>query len=771
MLEKFICIDNVGVLKKGVPQAVDLTKLSLVYADNARGKSTLSSLLLACANGTAKDVIDRKTVGATMPQKVILRFSPLGVAAFNSEFDGASWKGSKPNLYVFNQAFVERNVFASAGVLPDQREALLTLALGDAAVTERVKYEQLASQQTDCAIKVTAAETALTGLRGNYPINIYMGMQPIADIDQQLEDVDRRISEARTADQIAKRQEFKTVNVPQFAFEDLTEVIASSFESTSAVAAEMAKAHFAKHDGQQTEQWVANGLRHKPEEECPFCGQDTKELPLLKAYMEYFDNAYSHHMQQVSRLRSQVEERLLVGEILRWRTGPEFNKGLLDVWAESLGIKDVPHLDLEKAEAILIVARAKLDSLMVAKVASPLTALDTGLFAEVLAELGAVIAMATDYNTAITGLNEQIYAHKQKHAKPDVDALTRERTRLMLRKTRYDAKTVELVAAVEAARLSFKNAEAAKDKARGTLDQLMTKTLIEFQQAINEWLTKFSAPFQVDQLAPTYRGGGLRSEYVLKVRGATVNIGPGAPGELSFHTALSEGDKRTLAFAFFLAKLFADPNRSSAVVVLDDVFTSLDKHRRAKTIDAVLKMLHECAQVIPLAHDAHFLRHLKRWAVRKQLAVPVELTLLRDAQDYSYLGKFDLDEYCASDYYKHYLIVENFINAVPGANLLEVAKGLRLLVEGHLHRCFPGKFSEGVTLGVMLDSIKSALAPNPLLRLQSLHGELVHFNDYAAVFHHDTSGGFPQVEVTEAELLGYARSALGFIQARDFKAA
>lgn len=43
MLEKFICVDNVGVFRKGVQTAFPLKKLVLIYGDNARGKSTLSS--------------------------------------------------------------------------------------------------------------------------------------------------------------------------------------------------------------------------------------------------------------------------------------------------------------------------------------------------------------------------------------------------------------------------------------------------------------------------------------------------------------------------------------------------------------------------------------------------------------------------------------------------------------------------------------------------------------------------------------------------------
>ncbi|SFZ78712.1 AAA family ATPase [Chitinimonas taiwanensis] len=768
MLEKVICIDNVGVLKKGLQKSVDLQKLALIYADNARGKSTLSSLLLACSGANVQDVVSRKTVGATTAQKVVLRFNAPG-GAFNSEFDGVAWTGAKPNLHVFNHAFVERNVFASTGVLPEQREALLTLALGDAAVAERAKFEQQAALQKECASKVTAAEGALVGFRGNHTVDQFIALTPLEDVDQQLADIDKQIGEARAVDQIANRPEFKTVAVPTFDFGGLTEVVASSFESLAIKAEELAKAHFAKHNGQSTEHWVAEGLKHEPDQECPFCGQSTRDLDLLKAYKAYFDNSYSDHLNRISGLRAGVLNCLEDRQLASWEVNSEFNQGLRSVWVESLGIKDVPTLDVAKAAEVLKAVKAELLILVEAKERNPLAALDPSPFSHALAELNAVVCMAQNYNAEITKLNVEAAAYKAKFAKSDVAALTTKRGQLVIRQSRYDAKTISLIDAVKSTRAAYKTAETAKDTARAALDTLMAETLAKFQLAINDWLVKFAAPFQIDQLAPTYKGGGLRSEYVLKVRGATVNVGPGGGGELSFHSALSEGDKRTLAFAFFLAKLFADPNKANAAVVLDDVFTSLDKHRRHNTIDAVLKMVAECAQVICLGHDAHFLRELKKRVSKKKLGTAVELALHRDAHDYSFLGDFDLDEYCSSDYYKHYVMVERFVNAEPCGNLLEVAKSLRLLVEGHLHRCFPKKFKEGQTVGDMLDLVKNATAPNSLVRLQPLLAELVSFNDFAAAFHHDTSGGYPRIEVNEAELLTFAKGALGFIQIRNFK--
>lgn len=770
MLERVICINNVGVFRRGVQEVSELKKLTLIYADNARGKSTLSSVMLACANGDAKELQDRKTFGATNDQKVVMRFSPPGAAAFIAEFSPAGWSSIKPNLHVFNQTFVERNIYAQGDVLPEQRESLLQLALGQAAVAERAKYDQLGTVQKECSTKLTAAEAALAGYRSELSVDQFIKLAPLIDVDAQLEAVDKEINEARSSTRIASRSSFRAIPVPSFDLSGIEEVLVSSFSSLAIKAEQEAKVHFAKHIGTETERWVAEGLRHKSDEECPFCGQQTGNLDLLKSYKQYFDGAYTTHLSRVANLQLQVN--LWVGDrqLDQWKGLIETNQGVAQLWSESLELESLPALDSEEVNTTLHAAMATLSGLVQAKVKDPHQAVDVSVLEATKTALSKLIEQNNKYNEAVAALNQKVAMYKQKLMAPNVPSLEAKRKQLLILKTRHEPGSTERVEEYKKARENYKVAEKAKDAARAELDKMMSETLLKFQSAINDWLTKFAAPFRVENLSTTYVGGPARSEYVLKVRGATVKVGPGRGGDMSFHAALSEGDKRTLAFAFFLAKLFSDPNSGDAVVVLDDVFTSLDKHRRHKTIEAVLRMLAECAQVIVLGHDAHFLRELKKHATKKNLADSIELALQRDAEDFSYLDwKFDLEDYCSSEYYKHYMLVERYIAAEPSADRLQVAKALRLLVEGHLHRCFPKKFKEGQTVGEMLELVRIATAPNPLVRLQPLRAELVSFNDFASAFHHDTSGGYPRNEVTDAELLPFAQGALGFIQVRSFQ--
>ncbi|MBQ1764091.1 MAG: hypothetical protein IIZ92_14460, partial [Aquincola sp.] len=180
MLEKIIRVDNVGVFKAAVPSAVTLKKVTVIYADNARGKSTLSSLLRACSVGDAQALQARKTIGSPGNQSVVLRFQgPTGGA--NVSFDGANWSSPAGNLHVFNQEFVERNVYAGAAVTPDQRASLLELALGLDAVAKREEFQRQSDAQWTASQRITAEDAALRGYHQGVTLAAFIALEPILD--------------------------------------------------------------------------------------------------------------------------------------------------------------------------------------------------------------------------------------------------------------------------------------------------------------------------------------------------------------------------------------------------------------------------------------------------------------------------------------------------------------------------------------------------------------------------------------------------------------
>jgi wobble nucleotide-excising tRNase len=763
MLEKIIRVDNIGVFKAGVPAAVTLKKVTVVYADNARGKSTLSALLRACGAGDSQSIQARKTIGATGDQAVQFRFQGAGGGSTIS-FDGNAWSAPAGDLHVFNQEFVERNVYAGAAVTPDQRASMLELALGADAVVQREEFQRQSETQRGATQRLTAAETALQGYHRGVALPAFLALEPVADGTQQIAELDKQLNDARSVQQILGRQGFRKLTVPVHNFDGIRAIAQAHFEGLQDDAERVVREHFDAHLGRETERWVSDGLRHRPDESCPFCGQETSELPLLRAYKSYFNQAYKEHLQRVASLRGLVEHQVSEGLVPEWGAAIDFNTGALEGWAGLLRL-ELPLFDVDKARGAIAAARAIVDVLVEEKTAKPLEVIDVSALEQATAILTTVADDVAEYNAAIQVRNDEVDRFKKGLAQADAGSLQAQRRTVELRMVRDIPEVLQHLADRTQAETDRKDAEQKKDAARKALDVLMATSLASFQEAINARLRAFGAPFAIRELKPSYMGGGVpRSEYVLDVRGASVSVGPANGGALTFHTVLSEGDKRTLAFAFFFARLFADANRANAIVVLDDVFTSLDLHRRTKTVEAVLAMSQECKQVIALGHDAYFLRDIRK-RVTKVGGEVAEFELRRGPENFTVIGQFDLDEFCASPYYKRYRLVDTYVAGTAQVNMLDVAQALRLLVEGHLHRCFLGRFADGQTVGAMIQHIKDAQPGNPIAVLQPLVPELQAFNEYAAMFHHDTSGGHTRTDINDAELSHFASAALRFIQA------
>lgn len=62
MLKKLIKFDNIGLLRDGIPVPAEFDVVTLVYAENGRGKSTLANVLRALGGLDAQSVIDGQTI-------------------------------------------------------------------------------------------------------------------------------------------------------------------------------------------------------------------------------------------------------------------------------------------------------------------------------------------------------------------------------------------------------------------------------------------------------------------------------------------------------------------------------------------------------------------------------------------------------------------------------------------------------------------------------------------------------------------------------------
>src|ERR1051326_4555127 len=765
MIRKILKLQNVGLLQDATQgRAVDLAKVCGIYADNGRGKSTLAAALRASGLSDVARLNARKTIDAANPPEIDFLLN----TGSHVEFKNNAWIGSSPRILVFDSEFVEQNVYSGFEVRAEQRQSLLEFALGDQTVQLKQRVDQLTKDIETQTRKRTQAEKELTGYASPYNVPQFIALQAVPDAQQQIDALQKRIDAAKNAQQLIARQTPAAVPPIQFDVQAVFALLNRRLQDVEQAAEAVVKAHLAKHYAQGIEDWASRGQTYLVGDDCPFCGQPVADLALIQAYRSHFNKGYVDLKREVANIDEQVVVALADSRADKSRAAAETNTARIEAWKDRVDMS-APVLAADGLVAALRQARETLRGLIAAKRSAPLEAIGNQAEQDaVVSAMDSAQQIIAAYNNELSAISAKIVDFKQRLATESVTTPQSDIKKLEAVVRRQEPAAVAAVAEYQAAEAEQNRLKADKAHAREQIDELMTTTLQQYQVSINTLLTTLGAEFSIEQLGHTSVGSGEpRTDYALSLRKKSVKLGSRADlaTSHSFATTLSEADKRTLAFSFFFARLKADANLATAVVVLDDPVSSLDRNRRYQSIRLVAELATKCEQLIILSHDPYCVREVReRLADLKPNPVILGTLAIKRVHDgYSAFGACDIDDICSSDYYRHHRLVADYVDGKPTGNSRDVAKAMRPLLEGYYHRRFPGRIPRKLTFGQIIAHAAQAQAGDPLAYLQPILKELGEVNDYAGQFHHDTNPGYETVQVVDGELLGFAKRALNLI--------
>lgn len=757
MLERIAEIEGVGLLHKANGKSHTCSKTTLIYADNGRGKSTLATVFRSVSTNNPSLVSACKTIDGTLPPNVILQFG----SGHRVTFENGAWSEQRPELFVFDADFIGRNVHSGGMVNTDHRKNLLEFALGEAAVAARANVDKSTAQAKAAAEKVQSIQGQLSGHHQGLPLAQFEKLQPVSEIDTKLAELQKRLTTASNVAVIQAKPVPQTIAEPIFDFDDLFAGLALSLGNVHADVESVVKQHIAKLGGKGAESWLSQGRQLENGSTCPFCDQDISSNDLVKAYQTHFNAAYADLKNKVAALQTKVEVAAAASIVDGFTKSVNVAAAQAEAWSEH-ELTQAIVFDVSAADSALTAVRDFVTDLARRKKAAPLESLGSAedkanaamLWEQFLAHIRAA-------NTAIRAAAELISGYKAQLSMDNAALLQLQMQQLHATKRRHDPVVIGLFTQLATARADAEMAEKTKKAAREHLDALMTVTLSKYQKTINDMLAKFGASFTIKGLSANFRGSAPRSEYGLLLRGKEIPLEGGPP---SFATALSEGDKRTLAFAFFIACALDDQNLASRIIVIDDPMCSLDLNRRQHTRTVLKKIRSKASQLVVLAHDPYFLRDLRDALWREDKTSPVALFQLVGAQNnYTDFASLDIDKECESAYSQHHRLLNEF-SAGNGGDTRSVAKAIRPMLEGYLHRRFPGLLPKDHVFGKVVVLIRDSLATSPLSHAKSLVNELNEINDYAGQFHHDTNPDFADsIAITASELKTYVERALSVV--------
>ena len=108
MLKKIIKIRNVGRLRKvNAAGDVQFKEVTLVFAENARGKTTFCDILRSLKTGNGDYIEGRATLSTSGDAEVNLLWDSSIVS-----YSSGTWTATHSEVEIFDSTFVHENVYA-----------------------------------------------------------------------------------------------------------------------------------------------------------------------------------------------------------------------------------------------------------------------------------------------------------------------------------------------------------------------------------------------------------------------------------------------------------------------------------------------------------------------------------------------------------------------------------------------------------------------------------------------------------------------------------
>lgn len=763
MIDKLLELKGLGVLRDALPRgAVELAKCSVVYGENGRGKTTLSRLLTSLSTGDCSVLGPMRTIGCEASPR-----AELLVSQSHYSLRQSSWAPQPlPSVLVFDSDFVKRNVYTGTSVGPDHRRNLCSFALGEKGVELADEVERLNEQIKGITDRIRELERGIEGeLARVMTLDDFLQLPEDPEIVVRIAETQKLVQAARDADVLRNRpilQRLPDWSGPTF---EQVSVLTRTIEDVAVDAVDRTRRHIHERLGAGGEEWLRKGLEYVRDERCPFCDQSIGDVQLIQCFRAYFSQAYAELRQDVHERATQVEAACSELLLQRLRTLTAENQTAAAFWSSYVSIPEMesPLGDVEAAmvairDGLLPAFEQRQENLLVP--VEPGTPIDRlrQMCDTAMAGLQAYNKMVDQANTAI----EQVRATASADGLRDAESTLR---RLGLQRRRWEPDLSRQCTELTERRREKTQQEKLKDKAKRRLDEYMNRTMGAYREAVNDFLGKCNAAFRIAKIEVGYAGGEPRADYSIDLFGHQASVAARATDGPHFDSMLSDGDRRTLAFAFFVARLNCDPGLADRIVVLDDPVASLDTHRTSCTVEAIARLAQRCDQLIVLTHDPAFAMAMSDALVEAGMAKGGQLSVLRLARDgdWSTICPCDPDELCQTVLEKSIRTLEDFRDGPSDVAAIDAAKCIRPAVEGLLRLKYPREFRGARDFGSMVARISEAAEESRLCRLRDYVDELQAVCSFYATRYMHVDRPHTQSVPGDEEALSWVKRALSLL--------
>jgi len=767
MITRLQLLRNIGQFDSvSAGASIPFGRLVLAYAENGRGKTTLAAIFRSLSTGDPIPLAERRRLSTQNSPHAVIDCTggpPLAI------FENGAWNRTLVNVAIFDDTFIDENIYSGLTVASEHRQRLHELVLGVHGVNLHLGVDQLVAKIEVHNAELRARQAAIpAGEMGPFSVDNFCALHPKADVDVAIKEIDRKIAAVKEQDPIRRGQEFDILSLPGFDLKAIATILAQNIGSLDTAAADRVKHHLETLGG-TAEAWIGEGLRHVPDPPaslqgvaCPFCLQNLSASSILGHYRAYFGAEYARLKRLVTDAVTSLDREHGGDVPAAFERSIRVAVERRQFWTKFC---EIPQIALDTAAIARAwkAAREGIVSLLKKKQAAPLDPVELpASVAEVIKEYEGLRAQVGSLSSSLQQANISIRLVREQASAGSASALESDRARLKASKARHTPEITEFCTRYTEEKAAKAKTAAERDRAKAALEQYRTTVFPTYKQSVNDYLQRFNAGFRIEDISAVTSRGGTACNYTVLINNQPVAVAGGTaqPGSPSFRNTLSAGDRNTLALAFFFASLEQDPGLATKTVVIDDPISSLDEHRSLTTVQEIRRLAGRVAQVIVLSHDKKFLARI--WDGANGRIPITALQIVREGQA-STLTAWNVSDDATTEYDRRHALLREYL-AQGRSDSRDVAQAIRPVLEGFERVAHPEYFSPGSLLGPFLGICEQHVGvATEILKAQDIQ-TLREILEYANRFHHDTNPAWETEVINDGELRGFVTQALNFVR-------
>ena len=611
MITKCKRIKNVGKFydyaAKG--DGLDWHKNTFLFAPNAYGKSMLVNVLRSLRENDPKLIRGRKTLGSVAaPEAVIV------VDGANHFFNGTKWDRPFPDIQIFDAPFIHANILAQE-IEHQHKKNIHKIIIGAQGIILAKELADLKAEEKGKSREVTDLVKRFTAAGFTLSLDAFLAV-PAAEeaaVGPRIQKLEQDLRSKESEGQVRGLGFPQGMSAPTYDVLALKSLVAQKLAAAHEAAEKRVLAHIDRNfkNKAAAKEFIRQGL-DLVQADCPFCGQDLKSATdLLKAYREFFDDAFRKYQQNLASQAVALANWNLDNNLTALVSAHNANLATLNQWEPYLGAEALPDMagSVKTFRPKLTGLKAKVQGELEKKQKDPNADADLSHFDALATELDALKTAVAAYNSAVAAFTEKAKQYVANLPKSDVasirDAITKEEEI----KKRFAPEWKTWATDYPKAKKEANDLLTKKNAKQKELEDYTKSIFDTYQKRINGLLLSLGADFAVTDLTgkTDERANESYSDFGFLILEKKVLISVRQDDAPCFKNTLSEGDKSTLAFAFFMAAMEKMPELDKQIVVFDDPLSSLDDTRREATARLLLELTPKLNQLCVCTHKKDFL--------------------------------------------------------------------------------------------------------------------------------------------------------------------